>query len=257
MPNMIKTPMVELKKTAAVSLAKHGLEADGEGGIKVRLVLDHSWSMQPWYRAGAVQRLTEQVLGLASALDDDGAIEVWYFGDGVSDVQVLSLHKSTSVPAQAPSGRRGLFGRRGAPESTVDPYYVGWVDRTHALQPWGSTNYVAGIKAPVDYRHAEKETEPSLVIFQTDGYPNSQPATVKALQDVSGDDTFFAFVGFGEPEGQDMAFLRSLDTVGGRVRDNASALIVGGINDFATLPDSVVYDSVLKEFVGEWLPQVL
>lgn len=65
--NMTKTPMNLLKDTAVQSLKKHGIEADGKGGIKVRLVLDHSGSMVPWYRAGAVQRLTEQVLGLASA----------------------------------------------------------------------------------------------------------------------------------------------------------------------------------------------
>lgn len=252
MISMIKTPMADLKKQAVTSLAKHGLTADGEGGIKVRLVLDHSYSMQRWYRAGAVQRLTEQVLGLASALDDDGSIEVWYFGDDASDMQVLSLH-----PAGTPqiTRRRGLFG--GRTDAPVDPYYVGWVDRTHALQPWGSTNYVAGLNAPAAYRRKQKETEPTLVVFQTDGGPNSRPAATQALRDLSGEDVFYAFVGFGPKGSGGMDYLDDLDKIDGRERDNASAFIVGDLHEFATLPDTAVYDGVLGEFVGQWLPQVL
>lgn len=255
MVDMIKTPMVDLKKTAQVSLAKHGLEADGKGGIKVRLVLDHSGSMAPWYRAGAVQRLTEQVLGLASALDDDGTIEVWYFGDDVSEMYEVSLNPG-AAPAPA---RKGLFGRSsGAP--AVDPYYVGWVDRTHPREPWGLTNYVAAINATARYRREQGEEEPSLVIFQTDGGPNSRGATNKALQAVSGEDVFYAFVVFGEddPHPQSAAsYMHSLDNLQGRTRDNASAYIAGDLRTYATVPDSVVYDGVLGEFVGQWLPQVL
>jgi len=258
MVNMIKTPMVDLQKTAKLSLAKHGLETDGQGGIKVRLVLDHSVSMQRWYDAGAVQRLTEQVLGLASALDDDGMIEVWYFGSNVSDVQTLSLRPTDPRAAQAGTRRRGLFGRRaGALPPAVDPYYVGWVDRTHPEQPWGSTNYVAAISEVVDYRKDQGETEPSLVIFQTDGGPNSRLAASQTLRRVSGDDVFFAFVGFGPKGSGGMDYLDHLNNIGGRVRDNASAFICGDLNTFASLPDSAVYDGVLKEFVGQWLPQVL
>ncbi len=258
MPNMIKTPMVDLQKTAKLSLAKHGLEADGKGGIKVRLVLDHSGSMAGWYRAGAVQRLTEQVLGLAAALDDDGTIETWYFGDDVSEMYPVSLNPTTVLQAP-PAERRGLFGRRAqaAAAQGVDPYYVGWVDRTHPREPWGLTNYVAPINATAAFRRTEGETEPSLVIFQTDGGPNSRRAANEALRAVSGEDVFYAFVVFGEEESEAADYMRSLDTLSGRTRDNASAFICGGLGDYATLPDASVYDGVLKEFVGQWLPQVL
>lgn len=233
MPNMIKTPMADLQKTAKLSLAKHGLEADGKGGVKVRLVLDHSGSMRGWYRAGAVQRLTEQVLGLASALDDDGMIEVWYFSDYVSDVYTLSLNPNS-------------------PE-----YYVGWVDKTHQREGWGLTNYAAAISATAKYRRDYAETEPSLVIFQTDGGPNNRRIANEALRAVSGEDVFYAFLVFGE-EGSDAAdYMNSLDGLSGRVRDNASAYIAGNLDTYVSVPDSVVYDGVLSEFVGQWLPQVL
>lgn len=238
MPSMLKTPMVDLQKTARHSLAKHGIVADGKGGVKVRLVFDHSGSMRPWYTAGAVQRLTEQVLALASALDDDGTIEVWYFSDGVSRVHKLSLDPNSP------------------------DYYVGWVDRTHRSERWGFTNYVAAINATAAYRRAEGETEPALVIFQTDGGPDSRRATNEALRAVSGDDQFFAFVVFGEDsedpdDGSAASYMHSLDNLSGRVRDNASAYIAGSLGTYAQAPDSEVYDGVLKEFISSWLPQVL
>lgn len=263
MINMTKTPMADLQKTAKLSLAKHGLEADGKGGIKVRLVLDHSGSMSPWYRAGAVQRLTEQVLGLASALDDDGTIEVWYFGSGVSAVHEVSLSQTDPGGMRTESRRSRLFGRSaGAVQPAVDPYYVGWVDRTHPQQHWGSTNYASAINAAAAYRRENHETEPSLVIFQTDGGPDSRGAANEALRAVSGEDVFYAFVAFGEddaetnPQGA-AAYMHSLNTLSGRVRDNASTYIAGSLETYASVPDSVVYDGVLGEFVGQWLPQVL
>lgn len=237
--SMIKTPMADLQKEARISLAKHGVVADGKGGVKVRLVLDHSGSMEPWYRVGAVQRLTEQVLGLASALDDDGTIEVWYFGSGVSKMYEVKLN-----PASGPL------------------HYVGWVDRTHGMVPWGSTNYPAGLQAPVDFQRTSGEEEPALVIFQTDGGPNNRDTARQKLRELSGDKTFFSFVVFGEEEenpweGSVTEFMHSLDTLDGRVRDNASAFFTGGPLEYATLSDSAVYDGVLGEFVKHWLPKVL
>lgn len=255
MPSLIKTPMADLQKKAAVSLAKHGIDADGEGGIKVRLILDHSYSMSPWYDNGAVQKLTEQVLALASKLDDDGIVEVWYFGDAASEVQVLSLTPGTPAQAPASSRRSRLFGRRPGSAAPVDPYYEGWVDRTHSQVPWGSTNYVAAIRAVSDYRKAEKETDPTLVVFQTDGGPNNRALASRALKGVSGEDIFFAFVVFGDEESDAADYVRNdLDNLTGRVRDNASSIIVP---DFRTVSDEAVYDGVLGEFRSQWLPQVL
>jgi hypothetical protein len=257
--NMIKTPMVDLQKTAKISLAKHGLEADGKGGVKVRLVLDHSGSMLRWYGAGAVQRLTEQVLGLASALDDDGTIETWYFGTGISETYEVSLNPTDSA---VPS-RRGLFGRRPRQGLVpLDPYYVGWVDRSHIRESWGSTNYGAALNAPVEFQIEQKETEPALVIFQTDGGPDSREIANHALRAYSGTNTFFAFVVFGkEMENGRLTsvgeYMRTLDNLGGRVRDNASVFFTGGLEDYASLSDEAVYDGVLGEFIKSWLPKVL
>jgi hypothetical protein len=247
MVSMEKTPMADLQKKAAVSLVKHGLHVDGTGGIKVYLVLDHSYSMADHYDSGAVQRLTEQVLALASRFDDDGSIEAWYFGSEVSDMQVLSLEKD----APQRTVKRPRWGRR-AQVVTTDPYYEGWVDRTHRRQPWGSTNYVAAMEAVAAFHEENGEGMPGLVVFQTDGSPDDRPATTLKLRELSGEKLFWAFVGFGRKE--QVAYLTELDEIGGRVRDNVSALVVP---DFRTITDEEVYDGVLGEFVGQWLPQVL
>jgi hypothetical protein len=256
--NMIKTPMADLQKTANASLAKHNIVADGKGGVKVRLVLDHSGSMYRWYEAGAVQRLTEQVLGLASALDDDGTIEAWYFGSKVSEAYEVSLNKAdaTFVGSPVKKTRWNPLRRSSVEVAELDPYYVGWVDRSHPLQPWGSTNYADALEAPVNFQKDAKEDEPALVIFQTDGGPDSEIAAQDMIRDLSGEKTFFAFVVFGKDRGA-RDFMDGLDTMTGRIRDNASAFFTGDLENYASLPDSEVYDGVLGEFVSKWLPQVL
>lgn len=244
--NMIKTPMADLVKAAQESLKYQGLEADGKGGIKVRLILDHSTSMRPWYRAGAVQRLTEQVLGLAAALDDDGTIEVWYFASGVSKMFEVSLK---------PTDSNTMAG--------TDPYYLGWVTRTHSSQPWGSTNYTAALQAPVDFQRSQGETEPALVIFQTDGGPNNPITAAEKLKELSGDKTFFSFVVFGDTalDGEEPTdvekFMQTLDRMPGRIRDNADVYFTGPLEEYAESTDLMLYDEILGEFIGGWLPTVL
>jgi hypothetical protein len=215
--------MVDLRKTAKVSLAKNGLEVDGTGGIAVYLVLDHSWSMQHHYEDGSVQRITEQVLALSAEIDDDGKVPVFYFGTFAEDAMIADVSK-----------------------------HQGWVNKTHTKVQWGGTNYIAAMDAVRAYHAKHGGGQPALVVFQTDGSPDSQPATKDKLREVSGEDVFWAFVGYG-PKRQ-VAFLFELDTIDGRVRDNASAF-------HAEKPmhtkDSDLYDGVLKEFTSEWLPEVL
>lgn len=215
--------MVSLRKEAAHSLKKNGLEVDGTGGVAVYLVLDHSWSMDHHYLAGSVQRITEQALALAVEVDDDGKVPVFYFASGTQKPVIVSLSN-----------------------------YRGFVDSTHRKAPWGGTDYAHAIRTVADYHRKNGGGQPGLVIFQTDGSPDSRPAAIKALRDVAPDDLFFAFVGFGPK--QQVDFLFTLDTIEGRVRDNASAFHAA---DPQRVKDSDLYDGVLGEFTSEWLPQVL
>lgn len=233
------TPMVSLRKEAAVSLQKHGLEVDGTGGVSVYLVLDHSGSMQHHYARGDVQRITEQSLALAVEIDSDGEVPVFYFGTDVSVPVTVSLD-----------------------ETGQGTSYVGWVDRTHRSVEWGATDYDKALRAVAAYHRVHGGGQPGLCIFQTDGSPGTfgpdddRENARDALRDISNlestSDLFFAFVGFGPKRQVD--FLFELDEIDGRARDNASAFHAA---DPQRTLNSDLYDGVLGEFVGQFLPEVL
>lgn len=233
------TGMISLRKEAAVSLQKHGLETDGEGGVSAYLVLDHSGSMEHFYSRGDVQRITEQALALASEIDSDGQVPVFFFGTDVTVPQTVSLDDSG----------RGTS-------------YVGWVDRTHKRVEWGATDYDKALRAVAAYHKRHGGSEPGLCIFQTDGSPGTwgggddRENARQALRDISNDpataNLFFAFVGFGPKTAVD--FLFELDEIDGRARDNASAFHAA---DPQRTRNSDLYDGVLGEFVGSFLPEVL
>lgn len=215
--------MVSLRKEAAHSLKKHDITVDGTGGLAVYLVLDHSWSMEPFYTDGSVQRITEQALALSAEIDADGKIPVFYFASGVSSPLIASVDGFTD-----------------------------FVARTHTQEMWGSTAYETAIRKVAAYHQQHDAPTPGLVIFQTDGSPDSRAEAEAALREVSGLPLFFAFVGFGPK--RNVQFLFELDEIEGRFRDNASAFHAA---DPQRVSDSALYDGVLGEFTRSWLPQVL
>ncbi|MFD8820830.1 VWA domain-containing protein [Streptomyces sp. NPDC059605] len=204
--------LVTLTKTAGVSLEKAGLE---QQRAAVQLVLDHSGSMSPFYEDGSVQRLAEQALALSVHLDDDGQVPLTYFGSREISVGDIDLDG-----------------------------YEGVIARTHRRVPWGSTDYVAGMKEAVE-QHGHS-TRPGLVIFQTDGNPDDRSATESYLRTTSRDEAiFWAFVGFG----RNTQFLRGLDDLAGRAVDNAAFIDAA---DPWALSDDDLYDAIVQPF-REWL----
>jgi hypothetical protein len=211
--NLDKIPsgLVDLTKKAAVSLQKSGLTGQRAA---VYLVLDHSGSMMNFYRDGSVQKLAEQALGLSANLDDDGIVPLVYFGSHVSQAGDVRLDS-----------------------------YQGIINRSHQTVSWGSTNYAAAIDYIVDL-HGDSPT-PGLVIFQTDGEPDSRPAAQDALREASRSPLHFAFVGFGNHVG----FLQKLDDLRGRAVDNASFFHA---RDPHRVSDEQLYDGITHEYAG-WL----
>ena len=203
--------LVSLAKTAAVSLEKTGLTGQRAA---VYLVLDHSASMTSFYQSGSVQRLAEQALGLSVNLDDDGLVPLIYFGSHVVQSDDVRLHS-----------------------------YQRTVQRTHSGLNWGSTNYAAAIDYVVDLHYGNPN--PALVVFQTDGEPDSRPAAEDALRDASKHPLFWAFVGFGN----NIQFLDKLDNLRGRKVDNASFFHA---RDPHRISDEQLYDGLTHEY-GAWL----
>jgi uncharacterized protein YegL len=211
--------LVDLYKTAKVSLRKHGLATQRAA---VYLVLDRSGSMRRYYKDGTVQHLAEQSLALAANLDDDGVVPVIFF-DAVA-------HQPIEI---------GLTD------------YQGRINQEHdRLGHMGTTNYAAAMQAVIDHYQASGAAVPAFVIFQTDGSPDSRTAAEKILCEASKLPIFWQFVGFGKDE---FKFLRKLDDLPvprKRAVDNAGFFEAG--QDPRAIQDGDLYRELISEF-PDWL----
>lgn len=207
--------LVSLYKQAGVSLQKNGLSGQRAA---VYLVLDRSGSMSGYYNDGSVQHLAEQALGLAANLDDDGAVPLVFF-DHLAYTPI---------------------------EVSLDDY-KGRVAREHkALGVMGGTAYSVAINKVLAHYRASGATDPAFVIFQTDGEPSDARETEQALKDASKLPLFWMFVGYGSR----FSFLQKLDTMRGRVVDNAGFFAAG--NNPRSMSDAGLYDQLMGEF-PQWL----
>ncbi|GAB2838947.1 VWA domain-containing protein [Streptomyces deserti] len=214
--------LVDLYKTAGVSLTKHGLD-----GLRaaVYLVVDYSGSMRPYYKDGSVQALAERVLGLSAHLDDDGTVPVVFFSTDVDAVTDIALD-----------------GHQGRVERIVA-----------GLGHMGRTSYHLAMDAVIDHYLDSGAREPALVVFQTDGGPINKLAAERYLCKAAKLPLFWQFVGFGDPGSRQFEFLRKLDELAvpdKRVVDNAGFFHAG--SDPRKMSDAELYDRLVGEF-PKWL----
>ncbi|MDX3244349.1 VWA domain-containing protein [Streptomyces sp. ME18-1-4] len=214
--------LVDLYKSAGVSLVKHGL--DGQRAA-VYLVVDHSGSMKPYYQDGSVQALADRVLGLSAHLDDDGRVPLVFFSTDVDAVTDIAL-----------ADHRGR----------VDRIVAG-------LGHMGRTSYHLAMDAVIDHYLDSGSAYPALVVFQTDGGPINKLAAERYLCKASKLPLFWQFVGFGDRGSKQFDFLRKLDELpvpGKRAVDNAGFFHAG--SDPAKVTDAELYDRLVGEF-PKWL----
>ncbi|MFD7460931.1 MULTISPECIES: vWA domain-containing protein [unclassified Streptomyces] len=214
--------LVNLYKSAGVSLARHGL--DGQRAA-VYLVVDYSGSMRPYYKDGTVQALADRVLGLSAHLDDDGRVPVFFFSTDVDAVTDIAL-----------DGHQGRIERIVA-----------------GLGHMGKTSYHLAMDAVIDHYLDSGVTDPALVFFQTDGGPINKFAAERFLCKASRLPLFWQFIGFGDPGSRQFEFLRKLDELpvpAKRTVDNAGFFHAG--EDPRAVSDAELYDRLVGEFPA-WL----
>ena len=208
--------LVNLYKSARVSLDKHRL---GGERAAVYLVIDHSRSMNRYFKDGSVQALAERVLALAAHFDDDGTVPVIFFDTTARPAVEIELTN-----------------------------YAGSIDRIKATAgAMGATDYAAAMRAVIDHHRG---TGPAFVVFQTDGAPTSKRETTEVLCAAAKLPIFWQFIGFGDDE---FAYLRRLDDLpvpAKRIVDNAG-FFPAGLEPQA-VPDDVLYDNLMSEFPS-WL----
>ncbi|GAA2432752.1 VWA domain-containing protein [Streptomyces glaucus] len=214
--------LVSLYKAAGAGVRRHGLE-----GVRaaVYLVLDRSGSMRPYYRDGTMQHLAEQVLSLSAHLDDDGTVPVVFFSTDVDGSTELTL-----------GGHRGR------------------INELHEnLGRMGRTNYHWAMDEVIDHYTESGSRRPALVVFQTDGGPTSRLAAERYLCKAARLPLFWQFIGFGDPDDNEFAFLRKLDALAvpaRRIVDNAGFFHAGRTPQ--AVPDHRLFDRLLQEF-PDWL----
>ncbi|MFE2825358.1 vWA domain-containing protein [Streptomyces sp. NPDC059271] len=214
--------LVDLYKSAGVSLTKHGLSGQRAA---VYLVVDYSGSMKPYYKDGSVQALADRVLGLSAHLDDDGTVPVVFFSTDVDAVTDIALDN-----------------------------HDGRIERIVAgLGHMGRTSYHLAMDAVIDHYLDSGSKEPALVVFQTDGGPINKLAAERYVCKAARLPLFWQFIGFGDPSSKQFEFLRRLDELAvpqKRAVDNAGFFHVG--SDPRRMTDGELYDRLVAEF-PQWL----
>lgn len=189
---------------------------------RVGLVLDITGSMRTLYRSGTVQKVVERILAVASQFDDDGLLDVWVYDNEFSRLKSVSERD-----------------------------FEGYVDReileNEAIHKFGRNEEPPVIKDVLKkYTQEDVSNEPVFIVFINDG--GCKKSIKPIIEAASSKPLFWQFVGVGNGN---FDFLRKLDTLEGRVVDNANFI---HILDVDTISDEQLYDALLNEFPS-WLKE--
>ena len=207
--------------------------------VKARVVVavDYSGSMSPLYSNGTVQTVLERILPIAMTFDDNSSLEVYKFD-----------HRSIPIDTEiTPSNYEGFVnkyihnGDMGGTEYT--PVMEDIVKRVPAAKSGGAYGFIKSLftKKVVE----DKPVIPTYVIFLTDSDCSDKEETIRYIRQTSDQPVFWQFVGIGSSQ---FRTLELLDTMQGRVIDNANFFAIRDTRDLVNMTDEVLLGKLLAEF---------
>jgi stress response protein SCP2 len=215
--------LVSLAKPIQVVLDKHRLN---DVVARVGLVLDISGSMSGRYSNGTVQEIVNKIVPLAAQFDNDGELDLWYYGSRPKRMPSVNLRNyQDAVPRDWGSLMFSLGYGNDEPrvmKLVIEEYAVG---------------------------ECKNGAIPAYVIFITDGGVGSERQMKELLITASKAPIFWQFVGVG---GSGYGVLERLDSMSGRHVDNANFF---ALDDFKSVPNDELYERLLNEFPS-WLKKV-
>ncbi|MFE0747537.1 VWA domain-containing protein [Gordonia sp. NPDC058843] len=198
---------------------------------RVIVVIDKTLSMSALYRRRTVHRVIERMIPVATQLDSDGNLETYLYARSFAklpDVTVANAELWIETFVH-------LRGRHGPPLCQEIDYdkHIG-----------GANEELPIMQAVLDDLH---DDQPVLVLFFTDGGFHSKVAAIRALMaEAAAQPVFWQFIGLGD---NNFGTLASLDTMTGRVIDNAGFFQVDDIDERS---DDQLYVELLGEF-ADWI----
>lgn len=258
--------LINLRKEAVINLRKARLD---EHVAKVALILDISQSMYKLYKQGKVQNLAERVLAASTVFDDDGAIDVFLFGEHAyyagectlenyktflnDAIEKHPLESYTNYHKVMNLVRRHYFSElldfQSTPikenpvtdENNKKSKGLFGLFRKNRNQPEVKTQRNSG--AIFNAEHAiVRATEPVFAMFVTDGEASYKDKAEEEVRNSSYEPIFWSLMGLGQDE---FKFLERLDYLPDRFVNNASAMVV---QDPVAMTDEELYSGMVAQY---------
>jgi stress response protein SCP2 len=196
---------------------------------RVALVLDISGSMMHQYSSGAVQAFLERIVPVASRLDDDAKLDVWFFGSTFKRTKpVKETNVYGYIQEECGENKRTLL----------------ILKASSLMKELGFGNNEPFVIQDVIKKYIQEQPSklPTFVVFLSDGGVTDEQGIKKAVVGAAKYPIFWQFVGLA---GSNYGILERLDTMTGRSVDNADFF---NIDDLGKITDEQLYERLLNEF---------